>query len=217
MMKQILKKVVENMPLYYRYYNYTCAKRQKKELLLWENNGKPMPPPHLVKQKILKYYVNKFDLKIFIETGTCYGDMIEAMKNEFESFYSIELSELFYRKSAIRFRSNRNIHILQGDSGIILGEIMAKIDKPSLFWLDGHYSGGDTAKGECETPIYKELEHIFNGSVLSHVILVDDARFFGTNPAYPKIKELKEFVFSKSENVDFEVKDDCIRITPKLT
>ena len=39
-------------------------------------------------------------------------------------------------------------------------ELVRQLDGPALFWLDGHYSGGDTAKGELDTPVSAELESI---------------------------------------------------------
>ena len=50
-------------------------------------------------------------------------------------------------------RDGRRAEILQGDSTDVLPEVVEKMDEPTLFWLDGHYSGGITASGEQETPI----------------------------------------------------------------
>ena len=53
--------------------------------------------------------------------------------------------------------------MIQGDSGIELMNLAARIDQPSLFWLDGHYSAEETAKGDKETPVIEELQHILDG------------------------------------------------------
>ena len=92
---------------------------------------------------------------------------------------------------------------------------MSKINQPSLFWLDSHYSGGETAKGEKETPIYEELNHILNPSYKDHVVIIDDARCFGTDSNYPTIAELIGFINSKRLGLEIIVQDDNIRITPK--
>jgi hypothetical protein len=97
----------------------------------------------------------------------------------------------------------------------MLKGIISKLNKPSLFWLDGHYCGELTAKGNYSTPIYAELEQIFNSPVSGHMIIIDDARCFETYPSYPKISELTEFAKSKNQNIDIAVQDDCIRIVPK--
>lgn len=53
--------------------------------------GKPIPPPHLIKQETVKEYAHKFSIDILIETGTYLGDMVFAMKDVFSQIYSIEL------------------------------------------------------------------------------------------------------------------------------
>ena len=92
---------------------------------------------------------------------------------------------------------------------------MKELKKPALFWLDGHYSGGETARGKKDTPILEELITIF-GAKEEHIILIDDARLFGSAKDYPSLKELAFFCRNKKPNIDFVVLDDCIRITPKI-
>ena len=181
----------------------------------WEAAGRPMPPPHVVKQAALRHYAEKYGLRIFVETGTYYGDMVEAMKGFFDSIYSIELGRRLYRQAKRRFRGSNHVRILHGDSAKKLPWVVKIIDGPALFWLDGHYSGGSTAKGEKDTPIYEELRHILADRGKRHVVVIDDARCFGMIPAYPTLEELKAFVFSKRNDVEIHVQDDSIRITPK--
>lgn len=76
-----------------------------------------------------------------------------------------------------------------------------------------YYSGGDTGKGELNTPIIKELEAIFANSK-KHTILIDDARCFNGTNDYPKINTLKEYVLEKNSKLLFNVKDDIIHISP---
>lgn len=91
---------------------------------------------------------------------------------------------------------------------------MSILDQPALFWLDGHYSGGETAQGEKDTPIYEELDRILDAPDRDHVIIIDDARCFGRDRDYPSIQELSDFVRSRRPNVDIAVQDDSIRIKP---
>ncbi len=218
-MNNLLKQIIKKSPINYfmktnRMQSFLRKKAQKRKLKEWENNGRPNPPPHIIKQKVLKKYAEQYDLKIFVETGTYLGDMVEAMKNCFDTIYSIELSQEFFQKAKVRFKSDKHIKIIQGDSGIELENIMTNINQPALFWLDGHYSAGVTAKGQSDTPIYKELEHILGAQDGAHVILIDDARCFGTDPEYPTVTELKEFIYSKREDYKITVCDDSFRIEP---
>ena len=101
---------------------------------------------------------------------------------------------------------------MQGDSSKVLPELLDKIKKPCLFWLDGHYSGGITGKGDLNTPILNELKSIFSHQIKDHVILIDDARCFTGEEDYPTIKALKEFVIKNRPDWVFEVRNDIIRI-----
>lgn len=185
--------------------------RDYLSVFIWYINGKPATPPHLIKQMALREIAKRFKIKILVEKGTYYGDMIDAMKKHFDIIYSIELSQELHDLAQKRFDGDQKIHLIQGDSGKELGKIMDSLSQPALFWLDGHYSGGETAKGELETPIYQELSHILNAKEQKHIILIDDARCFGTNPSYPTLEDITAFV-KKHKNAEIAVKNDIIRI-----
>ncbi len=218
-MKKSIKQIIKNLPFYHILHNWitTWAKKRNeaKEIAEWKRRGRPVPPPHVVKQRMLKAYSTRFGLKTLVETGTCYGNMVEALKDSFDHIYSIELSEELFEKAKERFADIRNVEIIHGDSAVELGKLMHKINEPALFWLDAHYSAGVTAKGNKITPVYEELAHILNAPDRRHVIIIDDARDFGLNPAYPTIEELRNLGKSKRQNLEVNVWDDSIRITPK--
>lgn len=187
----------------------------EEEVQAWERAGRPAPPPHLIKQRAIADHARRFGLTLFVETGTYRGDMVEAMKGTFERLYSIELGQDLYEGARARFQGEARIEIIHGDSAVELGRLMPRIDQPALFWLDGHYSHGITAKGEKETPIHEEIDHILSAPDLGHVILVDDARLFGSGHDYPSLEDLTRFIRGRRPNVEIVVKDDSIRITPR--
>lgn len=162
------------------------------------------------------------DTKIFIETGTFFGDTIDFFKNSFTKLYSIELSEELAEKAKKRFENNINISITQGNSSVELSNILREINQPCIFWLDGHYSSEfwigkefiRTAKGEQNTPIWQELLQIINHQVKNHIILIDDARCFNGRYDYPRIKKIKKFISKHLPSHSLEVKNDIIRIAP---
>jgi hypothetical protein len=102
---------------------------------------------------------------------------------------------------------------LEGDSGKVVPTLVPTLDKAVLFWLDGHYSSGITAKGEKECPIHEELSPILK-SKYWHVILIDDARHFVGQNDYPTLEKLEKFVKKINTGYQMEVKDDLIRLTP---
>lgn len=188
------------------------SKKHRNEIIeSWKNAGRPAPPPHEIKQTIIEEYQKKSNYKILVETGTYLGDMVEAEKDNFQKIYSIELGEKLWKQAIKRFSKYNHIEILQGDSGKVLKNITTKLNEPAIFWLDGHYSEGITAKGDKECPIFEELESIFAYNNLKHILLIDDARNFVGKGDYPTVQELESFVKSKNPAYNVLVKDDVIR------
>jgi len=186
-------------------------RRERIKYQQWHKDGCPVPPPHMVKQMAIKEYRDKYGYEILVETGTFLGDMVEAQKKIFRKIYSIELGVDLFNEAVRRFRRDKNVIIVQGDSGKVLPKILSEIDSPAIFWLDGHYSAGITAKGDKECPIYEELDAIFDDKQFNHIILIDDARCFIGQGDYPTIAQLTEYVKGKNDKYQVEVRDDIIR------
>lgn len=197
------------------YWTILKLKTKKRLYNLWMENKNIINPPSFIKEKIIKMYAKKFSTKVLIETGTGKGDMIKAMRKEFKSIHSIELDKALYEYAKGRFSKYNHINLYYGDSSKILPTVLFKVKKPCIFWLDAHYSGGITAKGDLNTPIIKELDSIISESDFTYVILIDDARDFIGENDYPTLVELKQFVLSKNPKLRIIVKEDIIRITAK--
>lgn len=181
----------------------------------WEENGRPVPPPHVVKQLVIKEFQEKTQYNVLVETGTYRGDMVHAQRNNFRHIYSVELSFELWTNAYRRFRKYPYIEILHGDSGKVLDKITTRLCEPAIFWLDGHYSGGVTAIGDKQCPIYGEIDAIFKGKRFKHVILVDDARCFTGDCDYPSVEELTKYVESKDPSYSATIKDDVLRFIPR--
>lgn len=204
-------------PIYFRIRKWSQTRTQVKNLEKWDREGRPMPPPHVVKERVIRQYASQFGIRTLVETGTAFGDMVEAMRDNFDRIYSIELSKRLYCIARRRFSGVASIVLIHGDSGVELETLVKGLTEPALFWLDGHYSAGGTARGTKDTPIYEELKHIFNARRHGDIILIDDARCFGTYPAYPSLPEIQEFIVTKRPDVTVEVEDDIIRVCPSMT
>jgi hypothetical protein len=129
------------------------------------------------------------------------------------------LGEDLCKRAQKRFRRNKHIEIIHGDSGKVLKTLLPNLTTPTLFWLDGHYSGSITAQGETDCPIYEELSHIFNSSDIGHVIVIDDARFFIDSDHqyckdYPNLPDLEKFILSACPDACVTVENDSVRILP---
>jgi hypothetical protein len=123
-----------------------------------------------------KPYLNS----IFIETGSYLGDGIQAALDAgFTHVISIELSSYYYSVCQDRFKNNSRVELVLGDSVIVLPEVIKGIHEQCTFWIDAHYSGGDTATGIAPVPMMEELEIIFKHEIKTHTIIIDDMRAVG--------------------------------------
>ena len=187
-------------------------KRLEKKFRRWEEEGAVGPMPSLGKQRVVIEYIKQFSPAVFIETGTYKGKMVYAVMPYVDQIYSIELDETHCQNARKRFAGHPHIHILQGQSGEVLPEVLKAVEKPCLFWLDAHYSGGSTAKGDMETPIMQEMECILNHPhAAKHVVLIDDARCFVGENGYPTLGALRQLILKTCPDWIFEVENDIIR------
>lgn len=180
----------------------------------WKFKGSTIPTPHSVKQVLILKYRKKHKLNTFVETGTFLGEMVGAMNLYFDKLYSIELSEKLANQAVELFKNRPKITIICGDSTVALPVLLDKISEPCLFWLDGHFSSGNTAKGEKDTPIMEELLAIGNWENKNSVIVIDDARLFDGTNDYPSISTLSQWVKENLSNRTFIVENDMIVIEP---
>ena len=203
---ETLKRTARKSRLYDTFRNA----REEWRLRRWRANGSEGPPPHCYKRLIVSAYGRAFGTRTLVETGTYLGDMVAAMLPHFAAITTIELDKDLHRRAQKRFEKQRSVTLLQGDSGARLPEVVASLNEPALFWLDGHYSGGFTARGELDTPILAELRHIM-ASPHEHVVLIDDARLFTGTDGYPTLSEVEALVNEMRPDWVIESRSDVIR------
>jgi hypothetical protein len=213
-MKDLFNEVTELLGEFNEQYLLEFKQSVLGSLARWIESGKPVPPPDLYKHQTIKAYGERFHLDTLIETGTFYGGTVWSVRNHFSRIISIELSQTLYERAKKMFESLEHISIIKGDSSKVLPMVLDLMNKPCLFWLDGHYSAGITACGDIQTPIIQEIEAIFAHPVKQHVILIDDARLFVGKDDYPKLDEFIQHIKSINNSLNVEVVDDIIRITP---
>lgn len=211
-----VKSLIRNTQAYdlYNGLRYRC------ELLKWVSGGLDRAP-HILKRRTIANRAREFRLTWFVETGTFFGDMIYANRRRFEKLYSIELDPRLFERATRRFRGYPHIRLLQGDSGEQIKVVLQELEKPALFWLDAHYSGGITAHGRTMTPIFDEIREVLTHRIKTHVVVVDDARLFNGTDGYPSFRDLRDFVESLDSNRLVWIENDTINIagvaTPSLT
>jgi hypothetical protein len=126
----------------------------------------------------------KIPCEIFVETGTLLGQTTETASRMFDTVHTIEIKKEYYELAKRKFSNVSNVTCHLGDSSILLGDVCQTLDRPTCFWLDGHWSAGDTGKGVKNVPLYEELALIMKFCSEKCVILIDDCRLFEKTGEY---------------------------------
>lgn len=122
---------------------------------------------------------DKIGYSCFVETGTFMGETIAAMYPYFDIVHTIEIQPQFHINAIDKFKNIPKIKCHYGDSSKVLPNLLNIIDKDTIFWLDGHWSSGNTGKGDKEVPLLEELQSINTLFKYHAVIIIDDYRLFG--------------------------------------
>jgi hypothetical protein len=120
---------------------------------------------------------------LFIETGTMNGDTIFEVEPYFDKLYTIEFSEYYYNNTKNKYNGNK-INFLLGDSSIVFNDLLPNINDKCIFFLDGHWSSGDTGHSEKDCPLNEEITHINNLFKHEAIIIIDDFRLFGLDKEF---------------------------------
>lgn len=157
-------------------------------------------------------------LKVAVEGGTYQGGTAKKLSNYFDKVYTIEKSEAMIEIAKKNLVGIENVSILDGDTRSNLPNLLSKEDN-ILFWLDSHWSGGETYGEQDECPLIEELELIFNSNLGKCVILIDDARLFMAPPpephderVWPSIADITSVL---PDSWDLIIWNDVIFVTPK--
>lgn len=120
---------------------------------------------------------NKFNIDMFIETGTWKAVTTLWAAKRFRQVITIEADDRRLRSAIHSYAiSHPNIKWILGDSKFKLKKMLDEISEPAIFWLDAH-SPASLGLNVTECPLLDELiainDHICAGE---HIILIDDVR-----------------------------------------
>lgn len=138
-----------------------------------------MPP--LTPQFFLNLIDGYSKYRCFVETGTSEGHTIFGLEPYFNKLYTIEYDKKYYNNTKNKYHGNK-INFILGDSGIVFQSLLPTITEKCIFFLDGHWMGGDSGKSEKDCPLVEEITHINNLFEYEAIIIIDDYRLFGLSP-----------------------------------
>jgi hypothetical protein len=163
---------------------------------------------------------DELGLKRAIETGTYRGLTARALAPVFASVVTIELSSSLHEQAARALGGLPNVEAIQGDSRQVLAGL-ARAEMPTLYFLDGHWSGGVTDGAGDECPVLGELAAIGSGHP-QDCLVIDDARLFTSAPPpphdpaqWPTITEVFDAIRSERPAHAVTLIDDQVLAVPQ--
>lgn len=120
---------------------------------------------------------------VFIESGTYNGNTIFNMERHFNKLFTIEIAEHYYNNTKSKYNGNK-IKFNLGDSLSVFNTLLPSIDNNTIFFLDGHWSAGDTGKGIKDCPLIEECQIINTLFKHNAILIIDDYRLFGKGPSF---------------------------------
>jgi hypothetical protein len=170
----------------------------------------------LIPVELITRLATEYDIRRAVETGTYLGHGTRVLARHFSRVETIELSPRLARRARLRFALNRGVITHQGDSASCL----APSTEPTLYWLDGHWSGGVTTGIGRECPLLDELRATSPGNPYD-VYLIDDAHLFLDRPPpphdpaqWPTFPEIGSLLAKLRPRHTVAVADDVIVVSP---
>jgi len=157
---------------------------------------------------------------VFVETGTFHGETTRWAAKHFEAVHTIERAQDLYDLHSKELARLGRVTPHLGDSREVLPRIVGEMGgRKAVYWLDGHWSGGQTAGENDECPLLGELECL--SSRAEDLVLIDDARYFlcapprAYNPSeWPTIPDIINALPKSVRDPFVQILDDVIFVVP---
>jgi hypothetical protein len=169
--------------------SWVIGLKDRLDYVRWRRASIPGSTCPLQKRYALLDLLRSYKLGLVVETGTFLGDTAAFLSDHGCDVITIELDPKLAALARLRFRGNRHVQLIEGDSGTRLPAVVQGLERPALFYLDAHYSGPGTGRGAIETPISAEIDFVLQRALAGSVVAIDDARCFGTAPDYPPLEQ----------------------------
>jgi len=161
---------------------------------------------------------DRLALKRAIETGTYRGRGTRLLASVFPKVVTIEVAPVLAAAAKASLKDVPGVEAREGSSRDVLPSLIQSA-MPTLYWLDGHWSGGPTGGEDDECPVLAEIEAISAGHP-DDCILIDDARLFLAPPPpphrpeqWPTFAEIKQAIaLSRPDHVVLAAHDILVAV-----
>jgi hypothetical protein len=166
---------------------------------------------------------SRLSLSRAIETGTYRGRGTRLLASVFPEVITIEVAPQLAQAARGALADLPGVAVREGSSRDVLPETIDGT-KPTLYWLDGHWSGGVTGGAEDECPVLAEIAAIAAGHP-DDCILIDDARLFLAPPSpphraeqWPSYREIEDAVHAtRPDNLVLVAHDIIVSVPASAT
>lgn len=203
-----LKEIVKRQPAAYRLGRAVVeARRRRRQAQSW--TAPYLSPADKVAE--LRRYADRFQLRVFVETGTYEGETTYRLRDHFERLFTVEIDPELARLARMRFARLKHVSPLEGSGPDGLRTALREIRSPALFWLDSHPCSTKTSGSG--SPAVEELRQVMEHEVPGHVVLIDDVRLLTGSDGWPTLDDVLAVV--DRSRFEVEVRDDILRLTPR--
>jgi hypothetical protein len=158
---------------------------------LWAyDHGQVGPPAPRTKRRQLLALFREHGHDILVESGTYLGGTVAFFVPYASRIVSVEIDPTLHARARTRFAAVPHVDLRLGDAADVIPSVIADLGRPCLLWLDGHFSGGATGRGQVNEPAADILRRIGTTAPAGTTIVVDDLRLFGRDPYVPSLEEL---------------------------
>ena len=186
-------------------------RRVRPTFLFWAIKKFNLPAPQLIKVNVLAR--NGIKNGNWIETGTYLGDTTKFLAKKYPKslIYSLEPDKKLFQFTKLRLKRFKNVLLVNASSEEYLDKIVSKLNNSTNFWLDGHFSGDVTFKGDQISPILIELGIIekYIKQMSSICVFIDDVRDFNNDleSGYPSRDLLVNWAIKNNLmwNIEFDI------------
>jgi|TARA_B100002019_G_scaffold293350_1_gene320334 hypothetical protein len=133
---------------------------------------------------VSEYVDDPNEFKIFVETGTAYGQTLQQIQPYFEKIFTVEISQKLWEWLHPQIRQFENVEHVLGDSLVEIPKFLKTLDENDkvFFWLDAHWSQGLSDKNHLDVPLIEEcviIDEQYKSDTA--IVAIDDVRMFETN------------------------------------
>lgn len=183
-------------------------------LVRWSRQHYSVPAPKVVKHRVINRYGSPGNT--WIETGTYRADTALFLAKQAQHVFTIEPSPSLASYARRRLKGATNVTLIEQDSEHALPDVLNQVSGPVSFWLDGHFSGGITFRGQRETPIEIELQLVDRAlnQLDLEAILIDDFRLFGPGSSSLEVYPPRDFLvdWARGRGFNWDVEHDIFVI-----